>query len=48
MTHPTAMRAAGAVCSSFHVVSESTPNPPQGNRTKAFTGNSANLELSIF
>lgn len=41
ITQPTAMRAALAVCSSFHVVSESTPTPPHGRRTKLFRGSSA-------
>jgi hypothetical protein len=48
VTHPTAIRAAAALCRSFHVVSESTPTPPQGNRTKLFIDNSDNLLASIF
>ncbi|KAH9517364.1 hypothetical protein DERF_008042 [Dermatophagoides farinae] len=33
ITQPAAIRAAPAVCISFHVVSESTPIPPHGNMT---------------
>lgn len=48
VTQPTAIRAAGAVCNSFHVVSESTPMPPQGNRTKLLRESSESLFASIF
>lgn len=48
MTQPTAILAAGAVCNSFQVVSESTPIPPQGNLTKLFSDNSDNLFASNF
>lgn len=47
-TQPTAIRAAGAVCSSFHVVSESTPIPPQGKRTKLLMGSCDSLFMSSF
>lgn len=38
MTHPTAILAAAGVWSSFHAVSESTPIPLQGSRTKLLIG----------
>jgi hypothetical protein len=47
-TQPTAMLAADEVCSSFQVVSESTPMPPQGRRTKLLIGSWLNLEMSNF
>lgn len=47
-TQPTAILAAGAVCSSFHVVSESTPTPPHGSRTKHLIGKAAILFISNF
>lgn len=48
MTQPAAILAAGAVCNSFHVVSESMPTPPQPKRTKLFMGSVANFETSSF
>lgn len=48
MTQPTAILAAGAVCNSFHVVSESMPIPPHGSLTKLFSDSSDNLLASNF
>lgn len=47
-TQPTAILAAGAVCNSFQVVSESTPTPPQGSLTKHLIGKAAILFISNF